>query len=270
MISALVLAPLVLAAVLLGGLVFTALVAVVAVMALWEWTDVTGADRPELIRLAALVSLPAGLFALSLLDADWPIALIAVPAFLALIAGYWRAEFRWLGLGLLYVSIPCAALIVLRGVDPFGMGAIIFIVAAVWATDIAAYFGGRGLGGPKLWSRISPKKTWSGAITGVVAGAAAGAIVIAFSKPESLTAGFILAGILSVSAQAADLLESAVKRAFGVKDSGRIIPGHGGVLDRVDGLFGAAALAWLLAGVGLGGDILVLPQDIVAMAGGGS
>jgi phosphatidate cytidylyltransferase len=260
----------VLAAVVLGGLAFATLVAIVAMVALWEWTGITGADEPALIRLAALVCLPAGVLTLSLLDADWPIALIAVPAFLALLAGYWRAEFRWLGLGLLYVSIPCAALIVLRGVAPFGLGAIIFIVAVVWATDIAGYFGGRGFGGPKLWSRISPKKTWSGAVAGLVAAAIAGAIVIAFSKPESLTAGFILGGILSAAAQAGDLLESAVKRVFGVKDSGHIIPGHGGVLDRVDGLFGAGALAWLLAGLGLGGDILVLPQDIVAMAGGKS
>ena len=142
---------------------------------------------------------------------------------------------------------------------PVGWAAVLFILVVVWATDIAAYFAGRGIGGPKLWPRVSPKKTWSGALGGTAAALVAGGLVVALSGIGGFVTGAALAVPLSIAAQAGDLFESAVKRKFGVKDSGTIIPGHGGVLDRVDGLFGAAALAWLLAGLGLGGGILMLP-----------
>lgn len=269
-ISAVLLAPVAVAAVIFGGLAFAALVTIVGALAFWEWTGLTGASDPAWSRVLALLCLAAGLLALSFRGAGWSIALIAFPAFLGLVAGYRRRAFRWIGLGLLYVSIPCAGFIILRRVEPFGWGAVLFIVAVVWATDIAGFFGGRALGGPKLWQRISPKKTWSGALCGLLAAVAAGGLVIVVARPGSFAAGLLLAGILSVAAQAGDLLESAIKRNFGVKDSGHIIPGHGGVLDRVDGLFGAAAAAWLIAGVGLGEQILRLPRDIAAMAGGGS
>ena len=267
--SAAVLAPVALAAVFFGGLPFAALVALVAAIAFWEWTAMTEAGEPLWLRAGALVCLLAGLLALSSFTlTDWTIGLIAIPALLALAAGLWWRMPQWVGFGLVYVAAPAAAFIILRQAEPFGLAAIVFILVVVWTTDIAAYFGGRHFGGPKLWPRVSPRKTWSGALSGLAAAILAGGATIGIARAGSPWAGLILAAPLSIAAQAGDLFESAVKRRFGVKDSGHIIPGHGGVLDRVDGLFAAAALGWLIAGLGIGGDVLSLPRDIVALAGG--
>jgi phosphatidate cytidylyltransferase len=210
-----------------------------------------------------------------------PVALTAVilgglpfAAFVVLVGaiGFWEwiaivraaepasARLNWMGLGIPYVAIPCAAFILLRQAEPAGWIAIVFILAVVWATDVAAFFGGRSFGGPKLWPRVSPKKTWSGALSGLFAAMAAGGLTAMLTRAGHPAAGMAIAIPLSIAAQAGDLLESSLKRKFDVKDSGRIIPGHGGVLDRVDGLFGAAPLAWLIAALGLGGNILVLPS----------
>jgi phosphatidate cytidylyltransferase len=265
-ISAVVLAPVALAAMYLGGVPFAVLVIIVAIIGFLEWTGMTRAVEPAWMRFGSLLCLLAGLLLLALAHPasgpDWPIGLVAIPAFLSLIAGYWRRPFLWNGLGLLYVAIPCAAFIVLRQPEPQGWTAILFIVLIVWATDTGAYFGGRSIGGAKLWPRVSPKKTWSGALTGLAAAMAVGALV-GWVSGAGAVAGLLIALALSVATQAGDLLESAVKRRFGVKDSGHVIPGHGGVLDRIDGLFAAAALAWLIAGLGLGSELLTLPQDIV-------
>ena len=265
-LSAAVLAPVALAAAIVGGPVFAGLVAVMAAAAFWEWTAMTGASEPQSARVAALTCLMAGLGALSFGATDWAIALVALPAFLALAMGFFYPRPCWLGFGLAYVAAPCSALIILRQAEPFGWAAVLFLLLVVWATDVGGYFGGRSFGGPKLWPVVSPKKTWSGALCGLAAGMAAGGATLWAAGVGKALIGLVLAAPLSIAAQAGDLLESAVKRRFGVKDSGRVIPGHGGILDRVDGLFAAAALAWLIAGLGLGGEILALPRDIVAMS----
>ena len=229
------------------------------------------AERSELTKriLSSLVLAPIAFGAVIL--GGLPFA-----AFVALVGaiGFWEwsamvraaepaaARFTWIGLGLPYVGIPCAAFILLRQTEPAGWIAIVFILAVVWATDVAAFFGGRAIGGPKLWPRVSPKKTWSGALSGLFAAIAAGGLTAMLTRAGHPAIGMLIAIPLSIAAQAGDLLESSLKRKFDVKDSGHIIPGHGGVLDRVDGLFGAAALAWLIAALGLGGTILVLPSDL--------
>ncbi len=266
-VSAAILAPVALAAVIYGGLPFAALVTLVAAIAFWEWTAIGKADDPAWPRATALLCLVVGLIGLAALGPDW-IMLVAAAAVLAIVAGLHRPMFRWIGLGLVYVAVPCASFIVLRQSEPFGWAAILFILCVVWATDIAAYFGGRAFGGPKLWPRVSPKKTWSGALTGLVAAVLVGGLVVWLTRAGYPRTGLFLAAPLSIAAQAGDLFESAMKRRFGVKDSGSIIPGHGGVLDRVDGLFGAAALAWLIAVLGLGGITLALPGSVVPIAGG--
>jgi phosphatidate cytidylyltransferase len=263
-ISSAVLAPIALAAMVLGGVAFALLVTLVAVIAFWEWTGITGAAEPGWVRIGNAALLGAGLLLLTFVGPDWPIGLIAVPALVSLLAGYRERRFLWNGLGLVYVAVPCAGFIVLRGAEPNGWAAILFVVVVVWVTDIAAYFGGRAIGGAKLWPRVSPGKTWSGALTGLAAAVFAGGATAWLTGTESFLVGLALAAPLSVAAQAGDLLESAVKRRFGVKDSGHIIPGHGGVLDRIDALLGAAALAWLIAGLAVGGELLSLPADIVA------
>jgi phosphatidate cytidylyltransferase len=268
-VSAAILAPVALAAELWGGLPFAALVVLVAAIGFWEWTGLTGARDPGWERLLGAFCLVLALLALQVWSVAVGLALIVVPAALALVAGIAQKALRSVGLGLLYLGIPCAAVILLRQAEPFGWAAVRYVLFVVWATDIAAYFGGRSLGGPKLWPRVSPKKTWSGALSGLTAAVVAGGATAGLTTGGNVRAGLILAVPLSIASQAGDLLESAVKRRFGAKDSGQVIPGHGGVLDRIDGLLGAAAMAGLLALLGLGGALLTLPELNSAAVGTG-
>jgi len=137
--------------------------------------------------------------------------------------------------------------------DPeFGLLAILFLFAVVWSTDILGYFVGRAVGGPRLAPPISPKKTWSGACGGALGALAAGLTVVYIAGNTALlpVAGVALA--LSIASQAGDLFESAVKRRFGVKDAGHMIPGHGGLMDRLDGFIAASGMA-ALVGIMRGG-----------------
>jgi phosphatidate cytidylyltransferase len=134
--------------------------------------------------------------------------------------------------------------VILRADAEFGFVAVILLFAVVWTTDVVAYFVGRALRGPKLWPRVSPNKTWSGALAGTVASVVAAVALASMTTRTSLLAVVIVAAFLSIVAQLGDLFESAVKRRFGAKDAGQLIPGHGGLMDRLDGfLFAAAAAA---------------------------
>lgn len=196
---------------------------------------------------------------------------VAVPAALLLCAGGWwftlftmvaglvalrewdiltaRSRVRWSLAGLLYIGVPCASLIWLRGQE-FGLSLSLYAMLAVIATDIGAYAAGRAIGGLKLAPHISPNKTWAGLGGGVGAAIVVGAIGFSFTPfPGSFFGCAFLAGFLAIVAQIGDLFESWVKRRFGVKDSGALIPGHGGLLDRIDGLMTAipvfALFYWL-------------------------
>jgi phosphatidate cytidylyltransferase len=142
-----------------------------------------------------------------------------------------------------------------------GFVALLFVLAVVWATDIGGYFAGRGIGGPKLWPTVSPKKTWAGAIGGFTASLAVALLVAIFDPHRgdpalALRTGplLALAAVLSIAAQFGDLFESAVKRRFGVKDSSHLIPGHGGLMDRLDGFIAAIVLAAILGVLRGGAD----------------
>ncbi|GGE44340.1 phosphatidate cytidylyltransferase [Agaricicola taiwanensis] len=149
----------------------------------------------------------------------------------------------WKIAGVAFAATVAVAPIVVR-MDPLlGLQGILWLFAVVWGTDIMAFVVGRTLGGPKLWVRISPKKTWSGFIGGLLGGSIGGFLVTAAAGLPNLFLPTLLALLLSVSVHAGDLLESAVKRRFHVKDSGQLIPGHGGVMDRLDGFAVAAFLA---------------------------
>ena len=150
-----------------------------------------------------------------------------------------------LALGVPYICVPITALLFLRGQQPYAYGLLLafWALGLVWATDIGAYFAGRSIGGPKLAPRISPSKTWSGLAGGVLAALVLGFLLHRFAGlPIQLAAA---SGLLAVAAQLGDLLESAMKRRAGVKDSGTLLPGHGGVMDRLDGVVAAAPLAAL-------------------------
>ncbi len=154
--------------------------------------------------------------------------------------------------GVIYAGSLLAAVLLLRGDVELGRAAILFLFAVVWATDIAGYFAGRAFGGPKLMPAVSPSKTWSGAIGGTVAAVVAASILMSLMKVGSLGATAILAVVLSVVAQGGDLFESFIKRRFNAKDASKLIPGHGGVMDRLDGFLAAAVVAALI-GLARGG-----------------
>jgi phosphatidate cytidylyltransferase len=157
-----------------------------------------------------------------------------------------RNPLLWGACGIVYAGIAFLGPALLRRDAAWGFAGVAFVAVTVWATDIFAYAVGRTCGGPLLWPRISPNKTWSGAIGGVVGGVAAGTSVAYASGVDKLVAVGIVALLLSVLTQAGDLFESAVKRRFGAKDAGSLIPGHGGLMDRLDGFLVAALVALLI------------------------
>lgn len=232
-----------LGALLSGGLLFWALLSVAGVLMQAEWADLSGASADHKKLSMYAVSVPLAILCPLAAGLSWFAIGLLVAAFLFVIGATRSVR---LALGVLYVCLPVMALLFLRGQGPniFGLTLALWAQALVWATDIGAYFAGRSIGGPKLAPRISPSKTWSGLGGGVVAALLIGFLLHRFAGlPIELAAA---SGLLAVAAQAGDLLESAMKRRAGVKDSGSLLPGHGGVLDRLDGVVTAAPLAALL------------------------
>ncbi len=232
-------------------MVFVAFWAIAAVIVLWEWqTLVCGHDRNSVLTVGAAALIGAA----AVLIVGWfgiAIALVALGGFgdrSACIAGAARVVRRrpCLCRGILIAPV------LLRRDAAFGFAAIMLLFVIVWLTDIAAYFAGRAIGGPKLMPRVSPKKTWSGAVGGTLAGVLGAVGVAHTSGVASLAAVAGVALVLSVVSQAGDLLESAIKRRFNAKDASQLIPGHGGLMDRLDG-FVTAAVAAALIGLAHGG-----------------
>ena len=208
-VSALVLAPVVLGVVYLGGALFNGMMLIVAVLMAYEWNRLCGSAQRRPL---------------------------------------------WLAAGVVYIAAPCIAVVWLRAEPETGLVTILWLLAVIWATDTGAYFAGRGIGGPKLAPRISPKKTWAGLAGGIVAAGGVGAATAVILALPNAPALIVFSMVLAVVAQAGDLLESAIKRVFKVKDSGNLIPGHGGLLDRLDGLMTAAptvAAVALMGGEGV-------------------
>jgi phosphatidate cytidylyltransferase len=159
---------------------------------------------------------------------------------------------HWIGGGVMYAAAILIPAVMLRSDPVWGFVAIVWLFAVVWAEDTGAYFVGRFFGGPKLAASVSPSKTWSGALGGMIAGILAGNIVILLAEIPWRPAHLALAFAVAVAAQLGDLLESAIKRRFNVKDASSLVPGHGGLMDRLDGFLIAATLA-LAIGLGHGG-----------------
>lgn len=223
---------------LLGGWVFAIALALVTLQVAREWTTLSLWREGVYIAAVATPSIVAVLLTAAV-DPLIPVAIVSVGA---LVVGLWLRS-GWLAGGVVYASALGIGLVALRIDDSLGLAAVAFVFAVVWATDSAAFFAGRAIGGPKLWPAVSPKKTWSGAIGGTVAAILA-AIVVALIADVGVTLPLMLVAFaLSIAAQIGDLFESGVKRHFGTKDAGALIPGHGGAMDRVDGLIFAAALA---------------------------
>ena len=247
-VSGIILAVIVLAATWYGGSSFRLLAAAIGLLVYYEWStiaDLHGRDPQgnALGWLGLVLIAGATLMSESVYSIEVLTAFVVVTAIMVAV----RQKTWWLPGGIFYSGLTAIALAEIRDDDLRGFVLMLFIFATVWATDIFAYFVGRAIGGPKLAPRISPGKTWSGAIGGAVAAIIAGtAVVWSFFSADDLRIP-VLALVLSVCSQIGDLFESFVKRRFGVKDSSHLIPGHGGVMDRVDGLIFACFAAFLLA-----------------------
>ena len=246
-----VLIPLAIAIAYAGGWLWTALVTLAAIGLYVEWLAIVGLSGARRVAAPGIAALAmAGLcFAFQRPDA----ALIVLAGGLVAVAALAPERRNWAAAGFLYAAAAEIASVLVR-LDPVkGFAALMFVLLIVWVTDSGGYFAGRGIGGPKLWPRVSPKKTWAGAIGGF---AASLVVAIGFAMFDLGRAGplLLLSGGLSVVSQLGDLFESAVKRRFGVKDSSHIIPGHGGLLDRLDGFVAAVVVAALLGFLRGGAD----------------
>jgi len=229
-----------------GGPVFTIFWLIAFGTVAWEWQRLAAPGR-EATR-ARVVACWLGLAIAAALMVEglplWSLAAVAGSGAIAAFVGEPKSR-ALAGAGALYAGIPLISLLALRGQSVEGRNAVFWLFAVVWTTDIGAYVVGRIFRGPKLWPSISPGKTWSGAVGGLLLGAAAGlAFAGATNDPEVL--GALGMGV-SLASQAGDLFESALKRRYGVKDSSHLIPGHGGVMDRLDGFLSAAVLATIVA-----------------------
>lgn len=245
LLTALALMPLALGSVILGGRLYAAVIAAMTIFLLFEWTRMV--DGAEMRRGFYVLSATAALAAF-LAAGGQPLAAIAA----ALLGGALATGLEWPkpnphswpAVGAVYIIVPSVAALWLRRDAPDGAFLTLLLFVAVWAADSAAYFVGRSIGGPKLVPRISPNKTWSGAVGAVVGGGLAGMGLALVLGRGGLGEVFLLGLVAGTAAVLGDVTESYFKRRYGVKDSGGAFPGHGGVLDRLDGfLFAVLALA---------------------------
>ena len=248
-ISALILAPFAIGVTVVGGWAFATFVVIVAWLMTYEWDRLTGGEGLSLLALVQGIAVAVAIVAAYVGESSiGAVAIVAAAGLVLVLSLIQTRRPLWAVLGVVYVGIPSAALVMLREGGESGLGVVVWIFAVVWGTDIAAYVAGRSVGGPKL-SRVSPNKTWAGLFGGVLAAAFLGGLVAnTYAFGSTVAIALFGAGCALIS-QVGDLFESWVKRRFDVKDSGRVIPGHGGVLDRVDGLLPVvvtvALVAWL-------------------------
>lgn len=245
-VSGLVLAAVALGFNFAGSIPFALLVAAIALLMAWEWGLIArGTFAGNVLAAHAAAVIIAAVLAVAGF-AGLGIALLCLAAIgMAVVRP--GGEGRVSALGVLYVGVPAVALLWLRGDEPYGAMAILFILLVVWTADTAAFLSGRLIGGPKLWPSISPNKTWAGLLGGVAASGVAGALfslALGGSAPHWLAFCGLAIGLVAV---VGDLAESALKRGFGVKDASSLIPGHGGFLDRLDSIVSVAAAAGLFS-----------------------
>lgn len=247
-------------AVWLGADAYTFLLAIAAAILTWEYVQLCGMRASRLPG----AGVPVAVFlagALATAERPWTAWLVLLAGFMLTWAWSERMRDRTrpgqpalrLALGALYIGVAFLCLIELRHDNEAGRANVLLLLLVVWASDIGAYAAGRAFGGPLLWPQVSPAKTWSGAAGGLFLAMTVAALVAPQLASGSAIRAAAVAAVLAVATQAGDLLESALKRHFKVKDTSSLIPGHGGLLDRLDGLLAAAPAAMglgLLLGLG--------------------
>jgi phosphatidate cytidylyltransferase len=249
--SALVLVPLAIGTAYLGGWPFALFWGAAAIGVLWEWSSLVARHEQFSTLLAGGASLALAVVLVATGHVLPALIVVAMGALGA--ASLTLAERRtWVAAGIPYAGVLAIGPIILRSDGEQGFLAVLFLFAIVWTTDIGAYFVGRAFGGPKLVPRVSPNKTWAGAIGGLLASVVVAVVVAKMAALTSLFALAMVAVVLSVLAQAGDLFESFLKRRFDAKDSSHLIPGHGGLMDRLDG-FVTASVAAVMVGLARGG-----------------
>lgn len=244
--SAVVLAPAAVLATWAGGVWFLGLMLVACALLAAEWAMMSAPNAWRPVAAAVAAALFAAVIAahFSLMSVAFVLLVIGA-AVAGALARLWGQEGVDGAYGVLYLGWPAVLLIWLRDMDSTtGLYWTVLVFAVAWAADILAYLVGSMVGGPKLWPRFSPNKTWSGFIGGLIAGMIAGGVMAAWLDMGALTGfwGALLGLAAALATMAGDLWESALKRRFGVKDAGNLIPGHGGLMDRVDGLMFAVVI----------------------------
>ena len=239
-IAALILAPLAIAIAYAGGWLWILLVTLAVIGLYVEWLTIVGLAREMPVVVSGIAALAVTGLCLAIGRIDAASGVLAIG--LAAVALLTRERRNWTAAGFFYAAAAEMASVLVRLDSVKGFVALIFVLLIVWVTDIGGYFAGRGIGGPKLWPRVSQKKTWAGAAGGFAASLAVAFGFAAFDLGKT-GALLLLGAVLSVVSQLGDLFESAVKRRFGVKDSSHVIPGHGGLLDRLDGFVAAIIVA---------------------------
>ena len=235
----------------LGSWIFSFLIIAVALLMIWEWCWLVADDKSLFLCffqgfgiIAALILASNQLFLFSLLILFFGTCFIFA---LGWFNYFTQKVSHWIAVGYLYIGLPSVAMIWFRQDDEFGFLGVLYIFILVWVTDSMAFFGGRFIGGMKLWPQISPNKTWSGFIGGILGSLFVGLIFAFWLVKPNVFILCLFSLILGTSAQIGDLVESAMKRRFGTKDTGSLIPGHGGILDRVDSMVFTAGVAAILA-----------------------
>jgi phosphatidate cytidylyltransferase len=242
-----------LAAASIGGFVFVAFWWIASVVVLWEWQRMVSSDRlTPRVGAGVLGGALATLFALHQSVPGSAAALLLTAGAVGWLAS--PPARIWAAAGVLYAGALAVSLAFLRASPHYGLVAVLWLFAVVWGADIAAYFAGRLIGGPRLWPSVSPGKTWSGAVVGALAGAAFGLLLSAWSNRVDRL--FWLGLATAVVSELGDLFESALKRRFGVKDSSNLIPGHGGLMDRLDAFVAASVFAALVAAFNTKGSFI--------------
>jgi phosphatidate cytidylyltransferase len=260
-VSGIVMGLVAVAATIWGGWPFTILWTVAALCVAYEWQNIvhgSASMAPRALALLAVVSASAAVVL------GYP-TLFALPLLLAAAAAALSIGDRRLvtAVGVLYAAGLGASVLLCRSAGHEGAIVIFWLFAVVWGTDTCAYFTGRSLGGPKLWRRVSPKKTWSGAIGGLAGGVLTGCVVLTALGIRVGSLHLLLSIAFSLLTQLGDLFESALKRRFNVKDAGNLIPGHGGFMDRLDGFIFAVIFAALVGVMRAG--VTDVPRGLLAM-----